>query len=177
MQQNILLITDDSGQTVSNERESDLRSRCGCTAAGWRQLSTGSPAGTLASLLSRNAPSQPLAGKTGNPKDALIIFKVFSRWFADAEPNGAFVELYLFGGVGRIGEDGLPVGPHKHDEGEVEEGQVDDWRKTSNRTTWTSWFQEMLILLKVFRGSRTSIINEREANTTADWGHADRLAN
>lgn len=60
------------------------------------------------------------------------FLKVFSRCL---EANGAFVEFYLFGGAGRIGEDGLPVGPHKHDEGEVEEGQVDDWRETSNRTT------------------------------------------
>ena len=36
--------------------------------------------------------------------------------------------LYLFGRVGRLGEDGLPVRPHKHDEGEVEEDQVDNWR-------------------------------------------------
>lgn len=35
---------------------------------------------------------------------------------------------YLFGRVCRLGEDGLPVGPHKHDEREVEEDQVDNWR-------------------------------------------------
>lgn len=37
---------------------------------------------------------------------------------------------YLFGGVVRLGEDGLPVRPHKHDEREVEEDQVDNWRET-----------------------------------------------
>lgn len=52
--------------------------------------------------------------------------------------------LYLFGGVGRLGEDGLPVWPHKHDEREVEEDQVDNWRETSSRasgptTACTHW--------------------------------------
>lgn len=36
---------------------------------------------------------------------------------------------YLFGRVGRLGEDGLPVRPNKHDEKEVEEDQVDNWRE------------------------------------------------
>lgn len=43
--------------------------------------------------------------------------------------------FYLFGGVGRLGEDGLPVRPYKHDEREVEEYQVDNWRKTLNRVS------------------------------------------
>lgn len=37
--------------------------------------------------------------------------------------------LYLFGRVGRLGEDGLPIRPHKHDERDVEEDQVDNWRR------------------------------------------------
>lgn len=37
---------------------------------------------------------------------------------------------YLFGRVCRLGEDGLPVRPYKHDEREVEEDQVDDCRET-----------------------------------------------
>lgn len=36
---------------------------------------------------------------------------------------------YLFGGVGWPGEDGLPVGPHKHDEGQMEEHHVDDCKR------------------------------------------------
>lgn len=42
-----------------------------------------------------------------------------------------FVEWarYLFGGVWRLGEDGLPVRPDKHYEREVEEDQVDNWNK------------------------------------------------
>lgn len=42
-----------------------------------------------------------------------------------------FVESarYLFGGVWRLGEDGLPVRPNKHYEREVEEDQVDNWNK------------------------------------------------
>lgn len=39
------------------------------------------------------------------------------------------VLLYLFGRVGRLGEDGLPVRPYKQDEREVEEDQVDNWRE------------------------------------------------
>lgn len=34
--------------------------------------------------------------------------------------------VYLFGGVCWLGEDGLPVRPYKHDEGEVEKDQVDN---------------------------------------------------
>lgn len=39
---------------------------------------------------------------------------------------------YLFGGVGRFGEDGLPVRPNKHDEREVEEDQVDNWNENKH---------------------------------------------
>lgn len=45
--------------------------------------------------------------------------------------------LYLFGRVGRLGEDGLPVRPHKHDEREVEENQVDDWRENIKQSVRT----------------------------------------
>lgn len=46
-----------------------------------------------------------------------------------------FVESarYLFGGVWRLGEYGLPVRPNKHYEREVEEDQVDNWNKN-----WTT---------------------------------------
>lgn len=43
--------------------------------------------------------------------------------------------MYLFGGVGRLGEDGLPVRPYKHDEREVEEDQVDNWRETQSKAS------------------------------------------
>lgn len=43
--------------------------------------------------------------------------------------------LYLFGGVGRLGKDGLPVRPYKHDEREVEENQVDNWREILSRAS------------------------------------------
>lgn len=42
-----------------------LRLLCGCTKADWWQLSIGSLAGTLASLPSHNALSQPWVGRTG----------------------------------------------------------------------------------------------------------------
>lgn len=42
---------------------------------------------------------------------------------------------YLFGGVGRLSEDGLPVRPYEHDERNVEEGQVDNWRETASKVS------------------------------------------
>lgn len=52
--------------------------------------------------------------------------------YTEADRAGLFwrngLVVYLFGRVGRLGEDGLPVRPHKHDEREVEEDQVDAWR-------------------------------------------------
>lgn len=50
------------------------------------------------------------------------------------EMGVCFGVLYLFGRVGRLGEDGLPIRPHKHDEREVEEDQVDNWRWKEGRT-------------------------------------------
>lgn len=48
--------------------------------------------------------------------------------------------IYLFGRVGRFGEDGFPVRPYEHDEREVEEDQVDNCRgaevKASGQPTY-----------------------------------------
>lgn len=46
---------------------------CGCTEGGCWQLSTGSLAGTLASLPSHSVPFQPWGGKTGG-KGAKYLF-------------------------------------------------------------------------------------------------------
>lgn len=56
------------------------------------------------------------------------------NWRSVSDTQTEVGELYLFGGVGGLGEDGLPVRPHKHDEGEVEEGQVDDWKGVGGET-------------------------------------------
>lgn len=56
-----------------------LRRLCACTEADWWRLSRGSPAGTLASPPSRNAPSQLWAGRTaaqGGSKKKKRIFNV-----------------------------------------------------------------------------------------------------
>lgn len=49
---------------------------------------------------------------------------------------------YLFGRVCRLGEDGLPVRPYKHDEREVEEDQVDDCRETLSTASGSTAYTE-----------------------------------
>ena len=54
-----------------------------------------------------------------------------TRLSGETQPEDRLVGaagLYLFGRVGRLGEDGLPVGPHEHDEGDVEEDQIHNWK-------------------------------------------------
>lgn len=106
-----------------------LRLLCGCTEADWWQLSTGSLAGTLASLPSHNAPSQPWADRTGAKRAAHIDLFIKTEILTKLTLGLVAGTWYLFGRVCRLGEDGLPVGPHKHDEREVEEDQVDNWRR------------------------------------------------
>lgn len=68
-----------------------LRRLCACTEADWWRLSRGSPAGTLASPPSRNAPSQLWEGRTaaqGGSKKKKWIFNVKPGDCGDAEPAG-----------------------------------------------------------------------------------------
>lgn len=52
-----------------------LQLLCGCIEADWWQPAIGSLAGSLASLPSRNAPSQPWAGKTKVKKKKGKVFE------------------------------------------------------------------------------------------------------
>lgn len=60
-----------------------LRRLCECTVAEWRRLSTGSPAGTLASPPSHSAPSHFLEGKTGTQKDKTRSHQLISSRAGD----------------------------------------------------------------------------------------------
>jgi len=55
-------------ETHASDTQTYLRLLCGCTSADWRRLSTGSLAGSRASLPSRSSPSQLWAGRTGVEK-------------------------------------------------------------------------------------------------------------
>lgn len=57
----------------------------------------------------------------------------YAQQVTDTQCKWPGVCWYLFGRVGRLGEDSLPVRPYKHDEREVEEDQVDNWRGTQSQ--------------------------------------------